>query len=212
LNRPEPRDGDRKGEAGAVSTGPASASGTDRAIDAELWAETRRDPESGLAAIYDRYSGLVYGVSLKILRDPHEAEDLTQEVFIHLVRRPGYDPERGSLSAYLSTLTRSRAIDRLRGRTRQSRMLEQVATGEPPPEVDRNSPHERMSAVERSNRVSSALAKLPEKQRQVLELAYYRGLSQSEIATEIDAPLGTVKSSTRNGLLQLRALLEPSLS
>ena len=93
------------------------------ASDAELVAALAQDA-TALAALYDRHAGLVYGLALKILATPMEAEDLTQEVFLTLARASTYDPARGSLSAYLVTVTRTRAIDRLRARSRSRRLLE----------------------------------------------------------------------------------------
>ncbi len=176
------------------------------ASDAELVATLPTDPTRALAALYDRHAGLVYGLALKILASPAEAEDLTQEVFVVLRQGSTYDPTRGTLTAYLVTFTRSRAIDRLRSRGRSRRLLTQWSADPSAGSVS-VSPLEALAERERTERVRSALATLPETQRTVLELAYFRGLSQSEIALELDAPLGTVKTWARKGLLSLRALL-----
>lgn len=164
------------------------------------------DPNA-LAALYDRYSGLVYGLSLKILRDPQAAEDLTQEVFLTLWRSRNYDPDRGSLSSFLVMLTRSRALDRIRARQSNLKFLDrwsqQMFTQAPP-----TTPFEQAAIQERSQRVRQALAELPDSQRQVLEMAYYQGLSQAEIAKSLDTPLGTVKTRARQGLLKLKQLLD----
>jgi RNA polymerase sigma-70 factor (ECF subfamily) len=150
----------------------------------------------------------VYGLAMKILGNQAEAEDLTQEIFLSLCGKCDYDPARGTLSAFLVTLTRSRAIDRIRARGRKARLLdtlgEEPLLGEPS-----SSPLEELSLAESSERVRTALAALPESQRRVLELAYYRGLSQTEIAAELDTPLGTVKSWARRGLFSLRETLAP---
>lgn len=174
--------------------------------DSELWGTFLRDPRGGLGEIYDRYAGKVYGVALAILAQPQEAEDLTQEVFASLSDRRDYDPARGSLGAFLTTLTRSRAIDRLRGDMRQSRILGRMRI-----DLDGEENHwsalERISIMELSREVRDALERLPENQRRVLEMAYFRGMSQTEIAAEVGAPLGTVKSWTRMGLFDLRHAL-----
>ncbi len=161
---------------------------------------------SALGPLYDRYSGLVYGLARAILGAEDEAEDLTQEVFLMLCQGSGYDARRGSLGAFLTTLTRSRAIDRLRSRGRRLRLLRASWRGappadSPPPAVD------VMVTRESSARVRSAVAELPANERRALEMVYYQGLTQAEIAATLDAPLGTVKSWCRRGLLGLRAAL-----
>jgi RNA polymerase sigma-70 factor (ECF subfamily) len=175
------------------------------ASDADLVASLGTDAQA-LAVLYDRHAGLVYGLALKILASAPEAEDLTQEVFVMLRHGSAYDPTRGSLTAYLVTYTRSRAIDRLRGRSRSRRLLEQWRA-DPLTATVAPSPLEALTSRERTTRVRDALATLPATQRTVLELAYYGGLSQTEIATEIEAPLGTVKTWARKGLATLRTLL-----
>jgi RNA polymerase sigma-70 factor (ECF subfamily) len=176
------------------------------ASDAELLASLADDPRGALAALYDRYAGLVYGLALKVLASTTEAEDLTQEVFVMLARASTYDPTRGTLSAYLVTFTRSRAIDRLRLRSRSGRLLERWGA-DPSATPAPASPLEALALRERGERVRAALAALPESQRRVLELAYFKGLSQTEISDELDTPLGTVKTWSRKGLSRLRTLL-----
>lgn len=175
------------------------------ASDAALVAALADDP-SALAALYDRHAALVYGLALKILASTTDAEDLTQEVFVTLRQASTFDPARGSLAAYLITLTRSRAIDRLRARGRSRRLLEQWNV-EPTHAPAAPSPLDALALRERTERVRAALTTLPDSQRIVLELAYFRGLSQTEIATQLDTPLGTVKTWARKGLLSLRTLL-----
>lgn len=173
--------------------------------DADLVAALITDPRGALAALYDRHAGLVYGLALKILASTTDAEDLTQEVFVALARSSTYDPARGSLPAYLVTYTRSHAIDRLRARGRRRRLLAQWHAE--PTETIVPSPLDALTLHERAEHVQSALATLPDSQRTVLELAYFRGLSQTEIAAELETPLGTVKTWARKGLLSMRALL-----
>lgn len=175
--------------------------------DAELIHALKAKQHSALAALYDRYASLVYRLALKILANSQEAEDLTQEIFLNLWRNSTYDANRGSLSSFLTTLTRSRAIDRLRSRSSTLKFLQRwgnTMTTQPPPLT----PFEATSIHHRAEHVRDALANLPEKYRQVLELAYYEGLSQSEIATRLEMPLGTVKSWSRQGLLTLRKTLQ----
>ncbi len=181
----------------------------------EPWPETDHeivrafevDPSAALAVLYDRYASLVYGLALAILASRLEAEDVTQEVFLTLCDRFTYDPVRGSLSAFLITMTRSRAIDRLRKSGRRLQLLEsRGATLHV--EIAGGNPLERASLEQWSARVRDALARLPDRQRRVLELAYYRDLTQAEIAAQLDAPLGTVKSWARQALAELRRNLQ----
>ena len=174
--------------------------------DAELVAALAVDQTRALGLLYDRHAGLVYGLAMRILGAPTEAEDLTQEIFLTLCTHCDFDPSRGPFTAFLAMLTRSRAIDRVRARTRKARFVERW-THAIVPDDPVASPYEQLSLAECSDRVRAALAELPEDQRRVLELSYYRGLTQTEIAAEIAAPLGTVKSWMRRGLLELRGSL-----
>lgn len=175
--------------------------------DAELFQALKEGQLDSLGTLYDRYARLVYGLALKILTNPEEAEDLTQEIFLNLWRHSSYNPERGSLSSFLMLTTRSRAIDRLRSRGTSSRFLQRWKYMSSVETLSSN-PLEQASLLERSQRVQEALAQLPDKQRQVLEIAYYEGLSQAEIAQRLNTPLGTVKTWTRQGLLKLRQTLQ----
>jgi RNA polymerase sigma-70 factor, ECF subfamily len=190
----------------AVSQGSdAAAAGAARA-DRELLDSLAHDP-SALEVLYDRYVGLVYGLALAALRSPDDAQDLTQEIFLSLYRQANaYDPARGALAGFLATTTRTRAIDRLRARTRKVRLLHHFQH-RVPVAAQPFTALERISIAQRSERVRAALAQLPGDQRRVLEMAYYRGLSQSEIAADLDASLGTVKSWARRGLIALRHTL-----
>src|SRR5262245_27601279 len=185
-----------------MSEPPPASSGRDD----ELLSAARQGDEAALAALYDRYGALVYGLGLRILGLRAEAEDLTQEVFLQLRRASGFDPGRGSLAAYLIILTRSRAVDRLRSWRRAQQWLArwgEAGRGEAAP----CDPFERARLSQLTERVREALGCLPDIQRRVLELAYYGDLTQTEIAELLRAPLGTVKSWARRGMLSLRERL-----
>lgn len=173
--------------------------------DADLFVQLRNGETEALAILYDRHAGLVYGISWKLLGDRAEAEDLTQDIFLNLTKKCNYDPQRGSLRTYLRILTRSRGLDRLRARSRHQRIHNQVLNEDA--RVLSESPMEEAVQIERSQEVLSALEQLSTNERQVLRMAYYQGLSQSEIAKRLDTALGTVKSRTRRGLLKLRQAL-----
>lgn len=181
---------------GLVSEGPS---------DAELVARLQEEP-SALADLYDRYGGLVFGIARRTLGNIEEAQDLTQEVFLNLQTQRSYDPTRGSLGAYLTTVTRTRAIDLLRFRTRRVTLLHRFWSRQPEAEPEWST-LDRLSLEECASRVRTALAELSDNERTVLELAYYSGFSQSEIAEQLGAPLGSVKSWARRGLLGLRQQL-----
>ena len=180
--------------------------------DLEIWQSWRSGNSQAFGIFYDRYGELVYRLSLRILGSPQEAEDLTQEIFILLSRNNTYDSKRGSIAAFLSVLTRSRGIDRLRKMRSQQQHLQKWEQGIASElDIRPSSLMENASLAERSEKVKLALAKLPENHRQVLEMAYFDGLSQSEIAKMLGTPLGTVKSWARNGLIRLRESLQDTL-
>lgn len=174
--------------------------------DTELFHALKAGQSSALSLLYDRYGKLVYGLALHILKNSQEAEDLTQEVFLALWHRDIYNPDRGSLSSFLITMTRSRAIDKLRARGSSLKFLERwrrtIPTNPSP-----NTPLEQASSAERSQQIQNALAQLSANQRQVLEMNYYEGFSQVEISQRLNIPLGTVKTRSRLGLLKLRQTL-----
>jgi RNA polymerase sigma-70 factor, ECF subfamily len=173
--------------------------------DEELIARLAEDPQA-LGPLYDRYARLVYGLALAILGNADEAQDLTQEAFLSLCDRQQYDAARGTVGAFLTTLVRSRAIDRVRRRTRRVRLLRTEFETAPRPEGP-PLPHDRVVLAERAERVRRALAELPDTERRALEMSYYQGLTQAEIADDLAVPLGTVKSWCRRGLITLKRAL-----
>jgi RNA polymerase sigma-70 factor (ECF subfamily) len=168
--------------------------------------EALADDPSALGPLYDRHSRLVYGLALAVLGNADEAADLTQEIFLSLCNQQGYDAARGTIGAYLTTMTRTRAIDRLRRRTRRVRLLREHHTAAPMP-TPAATPLERISDAQCSIRVRAALDELPPNERRALEMAYFQGLTQAEIADDLQAPIGTVKSWCRRGLLAMKKSL-----
>ena len=174
--------------------------------DADLFLLLQKGQTNTLAILYDRHAALVYGIAFQLLGNRAEAEDLTQDIFLILNGKCSYNPQRGTLRTYLSILTRSRAMDRLRSRTRKQKKLR----NRPPNEnakVVSDIPLESMAQLERSRSVQLALEQLSTQEREVLKMAYYHDLSQSEIAKQLNIALGTVKSRSRRGLLKLRQAL-----
>ena len=164
-----------------------------------------RGDEPALAALYDRYRLILFGLLVRILNSREEAEDVLQEVFLQVWRRAAdFDEQRGRPFTWLVTLTRSRAIDRLRVLAARQRLADsaaQEATDEASDAVADTLHAEQREIVAR------ALDSLPEEQRRTLTLAYFEGLTQSEIATQLGTPLGTVKTRMRAGMMKLRELL-----
>jgi len=179
--------------------------------DGDALAAAVRGDGSGLAALYDRYSRVVYSLALRIVQIDAEAEDVVQEVFAQMFRQAGrYDSRRGSVSSWLLTIARTRAIDHVRARKRLpdrrfGREPESAAENVPDPKADQES---QTLTDEQVQRVRRALDGLPSEQRKAIELAYYDGLSQSEIAERLKEPLGTVKSRIRTAMMRLRDALE----
>ena len=161
--------------------------------------------EMALASLYDRYRLILFGLLTRILNSRTEAEDVLQEVFLQVWRRASdFDEGRGRPFTWLVTLARSRAIDRLRLITSRERLLASAAkeVWEENSDAVADTLHaERMQAVKR------ALDKLTDEQRNVLFLAYFDGLTQSEIAAKLKTPLGTVKTRMRSGMIKLRELI-----
>ena len=180
----------------------ASAEIKSGASDLSLIAAVRSGDESAMAALYDRYSGIVYSVALRVLGNTAAAEDVLQEVFMQLWRNPGvFDSSRGNLGAWLAVISRNRAIDSLRKRHPETDVEDVIVSVEP----DMSGDAERSRAMEK---VRSALGAMPAAQRSALEMAYFEGLSHSEIATKTGEPLGTVKTRIRAGLLALRKVFQ----
>jgi RNA polymerase sigma-70 factor (ECF subfamily) len=182
------------------------------AEDAEALRAVARGDESAFARVYDRYSPILLGLLLRILRSRPEAEDVLQEVFLQVWQQArSFDPARGRAFTWLVTLARSRAIDRLRAVDSRERAAQRSAEEAPPAAEALVWAEDEAARAERAEAVRGALAELPEEQRQVLVLAYLEGMTQSEIAAAKGQPLGTVKTRTRTGLRSLSEALRERL-
>jgi RNA polymerase sigma-70 factor (ECF subfamily) len=184
----------------AIST--AATTADDRAAVARM----ASGDTDGLTSLYDRHGRLVYSLALRIVRDHGDAEDITQEVFVQVWRQADrFDVTRGSVAAWLLTVARARAIDLLRRRRTRPQPAgtsEIVDTSDLAPGQD-----VRLESTERADAVRAALDALPLRQRLMIELAFFEGLTHNEIAEQLEIPLGTVKTRVRQGLLRLRDML-----
>lgn len=169
--------------------------------DLALVTAIRCGDQSAMAALYDRYASIVYSVALRVLQDAGAAEDVLQDIFMQLWRNPGaFDANRGNMGAWLAVIARHRAIDALR-RRRPENDIEDVVVSV---ETDFAGDADRSRAMEK---VRGALETMPPPQRSALEMAYFEGLTHSEIAEKTGEPLGTIKTRIRAGLLSLRKVL-----
>jgi RNA polymerase sigma-70 factor (ECF subfamily) len=166
--------------------------------DAALIERIRSGDETAMADIYDRYSGIVYGIALRVLGSTTAAEDVLQEIFLQLWRNPqAFDANRGKLAPWLAVIARNRAIDHLRKRPPEDDLEEvAVSTG-----VNLEDEAARRQAVEK---IRSVLSQLPPEQRRAVEMAFFEGLTHTEIAAKTGEPLGTIKTRIRTALLAVR--------
>jgi RNA polymerase sigma-70 factor (ECF subfamily) len=187
-------------------TGTLQAGSGKLAPDQDAVQRMARGDADALATVYDRHIRAVFSLALRIVSDEGEAQDVVQEVFAQAWTQAGrYDAARGSVSTWLLTMTRSRAIYRLRSRRAKAdstRLPEDLAVVDLP-DPARGQEHAVLQEAA-ANRLRAALQELPFLQRVAIELAYYEGLTQSEIAERLEQPLGTVKTRIRTGLLKLR--------
>jgi RNA polymerase sigma-70 factor, ECF subfamily len=182
----------------------------DPTIALHLIQQVAKQDRDAFSQLYDRFSTLVFTLAMRMLKARSDAEDLLQEVFVQVWRQAqNYSAERGSPEAWIVNIARSRAIDKIRSIRRMQKsfvLTDDPARAESPENVE-------SSSVESETRLAmnSALANLPDMQRKVLELAYFDGLTQSEIADRLAEPLGTVKTRMRSGIQKLREILGTQL-
>jgi len=161
-------------------------------------------------ALYKRYGNLVFSASLRVVRDTQIAEDMVQEIFLRIWRKPeSYLPQRGRFATWLTSVTRNRAVDEVRSRNRRFR-YEAASPEEQEREFagpERNDPALTAELSDQRRLILAALAGIPAEQRRIIELAYFGGLTQQEIADRLSQPLGTVKTRIRLGMQKLRAAL-----
>jgi RNA polymerase sigma-70 factor (ECF subfamily) len=190
------------------------APGTSAPIDGDLVSRAARGDEGAIARLYDRYGAVLYAVAYRIVGQRADAEEVVLEAFAQVWRdAPRFDAERGSVAGWLTMIARSRALDLVRARSRRERMTASAAAdrpGSPPAMGDfRPDPAGALDLDVRRRQVQQALDTLSQPQRQAIELAYFEGLSQTEIAERLHEPLGTVKTRVRLAMQKLRECLRP---
>jgi RNA polymerase sigma-70 factor (ECF subfamily) len=202
----------------AVPAPSASAQDAQAEIDRVMLAAVARGETAVFAQLYDRLSGPLYSLCLRMLGDAAEAEDVLQESCLQIWRRAqAYDPKQSSVFGWAIHITRCKVIDRLRSRRRRLRVFS--STDEPPEngplgEITASAsddPADRLDRNEKAIQIRRRLRELPEEQRQAIELAFFSDLSHHEISTRLSQPLGTIKARIRRGLLKLREGLDKVL-
>ena len=185
-----------------VQTGPRSAE-TSSLDDARLIREMAAGDSSALARFYDRWSGDVYSIAVSIVRVPQDAEEIVEDVFWQAWNQASrFDMARGQVRQWISTIARSRALDRLKS---MKRRREDALESAPLTQLsDSRDASDELMQAEGVSQVTKALLALPQAQREVVEMAYYGGLSQSEISQSTGEPIGTIKTRTRLGMQKLR--------
>ncbi|HVL18988.1 MAG TPA: sigma-70 family RNA polymerase sigma factor [Gemmatimonadales bacterium] len=182
--------------------------------DRDLVAGAAGGDERAMAGLYDRYGQVLYAVAYRIVGERADAEEVVLEAFAQAWRdAPRFDAARGSVAGWLTMIARSRALDLVRARSRRDRITAAAASARPDAPLAmgevRPDPSTGMDHSERRREVRQALEALSAPQRQAIELAYYEGLSQSEIAERLQEPLGTIKTRIRLGMQKLRDALRP---
>jgi RNA polymerase sigma-70 factor (ECF subfamily) len=181
--------------------------------EVELLRRVAQGDRRGFEELYDRFSGVLFSTAYRVLNSQEAAEDVLQDVFVQIWEKaPLYDPTRGKPMTWAITLTRNKAIDRLRSAQRRSRLqdelLQESQTAE---QFDDRSSFDAASTSDTNKLVHGAIQKLSKDQREAIELAFFSSLTQLEIAERLKLPLGTIKARIRRGMMRLRDLLGPQL-
>jgi RNA polymerase sigma-70 factor (ECF subfamily) len=185
----------------------------DLEAEIELLKRVGQGDTKSFEELYDRLSGVLFSTAYRVLNNEAATEDVLQDVFVQIWEKaPLYNPALGKPLTWAMTLTRNKAIDRLRSTQRRNRLQENAqSASEIFEQFDDRSSFEAVASAESSNMVRRAVAKLSKDQRQVIELAFFSSMTQTEIATRLKLPLGTIKARIRRGMLKLRDLVGPEL-
>lgn len=177
--------------------------------DIELLRRIAARDRAAFAEFYDRHSALLFSIAFRILNNASEAEDVLQETFVQIWEKAGsFDPKLGKTTSWAVVLVRNKAIDRLRAARRRSRLAEEAGVESAMAGETSEPANAAIYGREKAKLIQSAMGGLPAEQRQAIELAYFSGLTQFEVAEKLREPLGTIKARIRRGLLKLRDQLE----
>lgn len=194
---------DRSAGTAATPVGPSAADPGDLA---QLLRSCAKGDEEAFARLYDAVSGRLYGLVLRVVRDPAQAEEVSQEAFIHIWQQSArYDPQKGSPLAWMLTIAHRKAVDRVRSAQSASDRENRFGSSNQDRSFDQTA--EKVESRLEAQRVRKALASLTEAQRGAIELAYLGGYTHTEVAVLLDVPLGTAKTRIRDGLIRLRDTL-----
>jgi RNA polymerase sigma-70 factor (ECF subfamily) len=203
---------DRSGRMTSTATGQPDGDDQGRAQARWLAAMAQGD-KTALASLYDSLSRPLYSLAFRVINDASEAQDIVQDVFLQMWHKAGtYETSRGSVFGWAATLTRNRAIDRVRMRKRRAELLAGSAPDlQPAPLAGDADSAGSLWVQEKAGAVRAALSQLAPEQQKAIELAFFSGLTQQEIAAQLNEPLGTIKARIRRGLLKLRETLPARL-
>jgi RNA polymerase sigma-70 factor (ECF subfamily) len=181
--------------------------------EVELLRRVAQGDRRGFEELYDRFSGVLFSTAYRVLNNQEATEDVVQDVFVQIWEKaPLYDPARGKPMTWAITLTRNKAIDRLRATVRRNRLSEDMQReSQTQNQFDDRSSFDAASTGDTNKLVREAMQKLSKDQREAIELASFSSLTQPEIAERLNEPLGTVKARIRRGMMRLRDLLRPQL-
>jgi RNA polymerase sigma-70 factor, ECF subfamily len=185
----------------------------DLLLEIDLVEKIGRGDRQSFEQLYERFSGVLFSTAYRILNDREGAEDVLQDVFVQIWDKASmYDSKRGKPLTWAVTLTRNKAIDRLRSVQRRNRLNDEVEEeAVVDAQIHSEQPVDAVEAMEKSRLIRSAVLQLSKEQREAIELAFFTGLTQNEIADELKQPLGTVKARIRRGMMKLKELVEPYL-
>lgn len=177
----------------------------------ELLRRVGQGDRGSFEQLYDRFSGVLFSIAYRMLKNQEAAEDVLQDVFIQIWKKaPLFDPTRGKPMTWAVTLTRNRAIDLMRSSQRRSNLQESMQQ-ELEEHFDDRSSFDAVASDEMNKQVRDAIQKLSEDQRTAIELAFFSSMTQAEIAEHLNEPLGTIKARIRRGMIALRNLIDPQL-
>ncbi|MEP6668946.1 MAG: sigma-70 family RNA polymerase sigma factor [Chthoniobacter sp.] len=185
----------------------------DLEAEIELLQRVAQGDRVSFETLYDRFSGVLFSTAYRVLNNQEAAEDVLQDVFIQIWEKaPLYDPARGKPMTWAVTLTRNKAIDRLRSTVRRNRLQDDVEReAETFEQFDDRSSFDAVAAGETKRIVRDAIQKLSKDQREAIELAFFSSLTQAEIAVRLNEPLSTIKARIRRGMMKLREVLNPEV-